>query len=106
MIPSLSPQVLIQPKHLNKATGNFSQRLLALPIPGWRMPDRLAEERAERSEAFEADFETDISDAQAAPSQQFLGFLDPFLNQVLMWRRVERIAKEAQEMIPRHARLL
>src|SRR5437763_2286531 len=67
--------IWFQPKHLNVAAGNLLQRLpFALSITCRRIPNAFMKERTERAETFEPDFETHISDGQAASAQQLFGF--------------------------------
>src|SRR5262249_48794327 len=70
------------------------------------MTNAFAKKRAEGSEALKSDFETHLSHAQAARSQQLFRLLDSLLNQVLVWCRIELFAKQPEKMIRRQTGLL
>ena len=85
---------------------NLLKRLsLAPPVSYGSVPDALVEERAERAQALEADFETNVGHADTADAEQLFGLLDSSLDQVLAWGRVEGLAKRAQKVITRQAGL-
>lgn len=90
--------------HQNKAAVNLLKRLsLASPVVYGRVSDTLVEERAERTQALEPDFETNVGHTQTADAQQLFGLLNSYPDQVLAWSRVERLAKRAQEVVRREA---
>jgi len=66
---------------------------LAPPVVYRGVADAFVEQRAERTQTLEADFETNVGHADAARAEQLFGFLNSSLNQVLPWRGVEGLAK-------------
>jgi hypothetical protein len=66
----------------------------------------LVKEGAERSETLKSDFEAHISHAKFVAAEEFLGFLDATLDQVLVGRLVESLSKKTQKVIARKARFL
>src|SRR5262249_32308785 len=95
-----------QPEYLNKTAGDFLEGFSFTPaIGGWGLANTLAEERTERAKTFESNLKANVRYAQPARAQQFLGFLNPALNQTLVRRHIERIAKQTQEVITRQASL-
>ncbi len=60
---------------------------------------------AERAEALEADFETNLGDRKIAGGEQVLRFFETLLGQILMGSFVEGFGEQSQEMIRREKRL-
>ena len=79
---------------------NLSDRFALLsPVVNGRVADAFVKQRAERTNALKSDLKANVSHGQAANAQQFFGLIDTALDQVLAGRRIERIAKQPQEMI-------
>ena len=95
--------------HDEKATGHLPLCLFLLlellAIDYRRMPNVLVKERAKRSEALKAYFETDVSHAEFVAAKQFFRFLDASFDQILMWSFIERLPEEPQEVVTREASL-
>ena len=70
------------------------------------MADAAAKQRAERSETLKTDLEAHVRDAESIGTKQLFGLLNSSLDQVLMRRGGEGIAKQAQEVIARQTGLL
>lgn len=67
--------------HQDKATVDFLERFaLAPPVSYGGVPDALVKQRAERTRTLEADFETNVGNADAAHPQQLFGLLDSSLD--------------------------
>jgi hypothetical protein len=62
-------------------------------------------ESAKGSQTLKADFKTDIGNSQVIGEQQFFCLFDAAFDQILVWRLVEGLAKQSQEMITRETRL-
>jgi len=89
-----------EPEHYDKAARDFFQGLsFAAAIVDRRIADTFAKQRAERSQALKANLKADVGDAQARRPQKLFGPVNPSLNQVLVRRGIERVAKQAQKMI-------
>jgi hypothetical protein len=86
--------------------GNRARLVEAGAVMGGRNASEFAKERAERTEAGKADFETDFGHGQAAGIEQFFGALDALFNQVLMRRLAEVLLKQPQEMETRETGLM
>jgi len=56
---------------------------------------------AERAEALEADFETNLGDGKVAGGEQVLRFFETLLGQILMGSFVEGFGEQSQKMIRR-----
>src|SRR2546421_9537841 len=85
---------------------NLSDRFaLSAAIVDGRVADGFVKQRAERPNALKADFETNISHAEAVDAQQLFRFVDAPLDQVLARRRIKRLAKQPQKMIARQTGL-
>src|SRR5260370_37799037 len=83
-----------QPEPENKATWHFASRLLlALAIAIGRIADAAAKQRAEGPETLKADLETHVRHAEPIGTKQLFGLLDSSLDQVLVWRGGECVAK-------------
>lgn len=78
--------------------GKRARLVEAGAVMGGRNARDFAKERAERTEAGKADFETDFGHRQAARIEQFFGALDALFGQILMRRLAEVLLKEPQEV--------
>src|SRR6266478_8882175 len=96
-----------QPKHEHKATGHLAQRLLlALAVTIGRVAHAAAKQRAEGSETLKTYLETHLRHAEPLGTKELFGLLNSSLDQVLVWRGGEGVAKQTQEMIARQTGLL
>ena len=69
------------------------------------MTDAAMKEGAERAEALEANFETDIRYAQVVFTEKLLRFLNATMDEVLMRSLVESLTKQSQKVVTRKAGL-
>ena len=79
---------------------------MALAIVIGRVTDAAAKQRAERSETLKPDLEAHIGHAESLGTKQLFGLRNSSLDQVLVWRGGERVAKESQEVITGQTGLL
>ena len=85
--------------HDEEAAGDLALGLAPFSV-GYRwMPDVFVKESAERSEALKADFETDIRYPEFVATQQFLCFLDPAFDQVLVRSLIKCLTEETEKMV-------
>jgi hypothetical protein len=95
-----------QTKHLNEATRHLAQRFAFAPAIVHRgVTHAPAEKRTKRSETLKAYFKADVGDAGSGRSQKLFGPFDAALNQILMWRGFELVAKQPEKVIARQASL-
>src|SRR5215469_1278527 len=88
--------------HKKDATGNASpQSKDPLAVAEGRISDPLAKKGAERAKTLKPYFEAHFGDAQFSTAKQLLCPFDPPLNEILVRRSTEGVAKEPQEMIAR-----
>jgi hypothetical protein len=96
---------VLQAVHQNETAGNLPLRGLRLTalfaVSNGSVADGLVKQAAERSQALEPNFETDIRNPQVSGAQQFLGLFDAALNQILMWRFVKCLPEKPKKMVAR-----
>ena len=91
--------------HDEEAAWDLALRLGSLAEGRGRMSNAAMKERAERTEALKADFETHVRHAQIVFTEQFLRFLDATVNEVLVRSLVEGLPEQSQEVVTRKAGL-
>jgi hypothetical protein len=96
--------------HHEETAGHLSLCLFPL-LHFFAVDDRgvanvFVKESAERSETLKSDFEADVGHAKLVAAEEFLGFFDTTLDQVLVRRLVESLSKKTQKVIARKARFL
>ena len=67
------------------------------------MPDCLMEQAAERTQALESNFETDVRDAELCPPQKLFCLFDATFNQVLVRRFSKSLPEQPEKVITREA---
>ena len=77
--------------HDEEAARDLALGLCSLAIRHRGMTDAAMKESAERTEALEADFKTNIRYAQVVFTQQLLRFFNATMNEVLMRSLVESL---------------
>lgn len=91
--------------HDEEAAGDLALGLCSFAICRRGVTDAAMKECTERPETLKADFETNVSDAQVVFTEQFLCFLDPTMNEILMRSLVEGLPEQSQKVVTRKAGL-
>ncbi len=83
------------------AASKLATRKVSQAVFARRASEVPAEKAAERSDAFEADFQADVGDALLPTFQHAPGVVQALSLQILVWRLAKDLAKQPVKMIRR-----
>jgi len=91
--------------HDEEAAWDLALGLGSLAVCRRSVTNATMKKRAERSEALEANLETDVCYTKIVFTEQLLRFFDATMNEVLMRSLIESLPEQSQEVVTRKAGL-